>query len=83
MAVPTVAAATRPLGPSFAVSLGNAKSTDDAPAPIAPSKTPYSVGPPPICVRATRGNSAQYALANKKKPIARNSVARKSGLWRA
>ena len=79
----SVAAATRESAPSFSLSRRKMNAPPTAAAPMAPSSTPYSAGPPAICVRATSGRSAQYALPNTKNAVVRIRVARRWVLYRA
>jgi len=58
-AVPIDPVATIPSAPSFAFNHDNANAPATAPAPMAPSRNPYSPGPPAICWRAMRGSRAQ------------------------
>ena len=76
-AVPRLAAATRESAPIFFLSGCKRNAPPTADAPIAPSSTPYSAGPPAIRVRATNGRSAQYALPNTKNATVRIRVARR------
>ena len=76
-AVPTLAAATRESAPNFSLSRRKMNAPPTAEAPMTPSSTPYSAGPPAICVRVTSGRSAQYALPNTKNARVRIRVARR------